>query len=170
MPGFKICGGGEGPDAKGKDPLRTYRWKLDSIEGGASLGDYLDIAAELDIPSKEFEILNVEGASMDYKVPKKVKFNDISVGFYDYKGLQPKIEEWMDKIWSYETGLFEGQAPTDIKGTIKFSLLDASGNPEQQFELVGAFPRKISHTKLSMRDENIKLITVEFCYDYYKLT
>jgi hypothetical protein len=168
MPGFEICNSGDGPSAK-EDIYRSYRWKLAGIIGaGVSLQrKHQDLVLDCTLPSMDFDILTVQGMSLEYKIPKKPTFNNVDITFYDFGGLQTEFETWMSKIWSPSKGLFEGKAPTEIKAVIKVDLLDNAGKGTRNYELHGAWPKRLSHSKLSMSDDSLKTLVVEFVYDFY---
>jgi len=170
MPGFNINGSGGGissVDSK-KDVYRSYRWRLVNISGGINIqAKDLNTALDVTMPQMDFEILLVPGMSMDYKIPKKPIFNNVDVTFYDTSGLQEKFEKWADKIWNPRDGLFEGKAPTNIKAEIKLELLDNNDAATRKITLQGAWPKRISHSKLDMAAGTIKTVIVEFAYDYY---
>lgn len=171
MPGFNIGGNDNGgaPDAK-REPLRAYRWFLQTINapgvsnGSGSGTSPLSAAAELDIPTFEFEELTVLGMSAEYKFAKRPKFNDIEIQFYDVIGLQDLFEGWMGKIWTPETG-FTGDK---YKGSLYFQLLDNQGSPLATFSIYQAWPKSLSHTRLSYSDNNLKRLNVKFSYHSYK--
>jgi hypothetical protein len=173
MPGFIINSTG-GEDRNGPDPkvdvYRSYRWKISQITGGGQdFSKFLSMAMDVTVPSIDFDILQVQGMSLEYKIPKKPTFNNVDITFYDMSGLQTVFEKWTDKIWSPDTGLFQGSAPTDVKGTIVMQLLDNFGKPDRTYTLYGAWPKRISHSKLSMTDESLKTLIVEFVYDFYSV-
>lgn len=169
MPGFNINGTG-GEVISTTDIHRSYRWQLDSILGaGITISrDQLRVAVELTPPSLDFSVLQIQGMSLEYKIPQKPVFSNIDITFYDFIGLTSAFEEWMKKIWNHTKGLFEGKAPTNLKGDISFSLLDNAGKEIETFEMFGVWPKKMSHSKLSMTDDSLKTLIIEFVYDYYE--
>ena len=166
MPGFNINGTGGDPNSK-REVLRNYRWSID-ITGPVILDRaYRELILDATIPSIEFEELLVEGMSLEYKIPKKPKFANIDVTFYDIGGLQKGFEDWVKKVWNPTQGLFEGEAPSNLKGTITLSLLDRNGNANREYKVYGAYPRRISHSKADMANDSLKTLIVEFSCDYY---
>jgi hypothetical protein len=168
MPGFKITGKEISDPLMPPgniEPLRAYRWALESM-GAYLTTTQLAVVAELDVPSFEFEEQIVLGMSAEYKFAKRPKFGDIEIQFYDDGNLQQAFEEWMAKIWTPEKGL-TGDA---YKTMIKFSELDNTGNAVGTFVLYEAWPKTMSHTKLSYSDNNLKRLNVKFSYHFYKYT
>lgn len=167
MPGFNICGSG-GEVSATTEVYRSYRWDLHQLAGPIAFDrQELSMALDFSVPSIDFEVLKIQGMSLEYKVPQKPIFNNIDITFYDIYGIQSKFEQWTDKIWNPLDGLYEGQAPTNIKGKIELFLLNYDGTQGRQYKLYGAWPKRISHSKLSMSDDTIKTLVVEFVFDYY---
>jgi len=102
-------------------------------------------------------------------MPKKPVFQNIDMTFYDFGSLQLEFEQWIDMIWNPEKGLYNGGDTTGIKKTIKLEMLDNAGASAKKISIYGAWPKRMSHSKLSMSDENLKTLIVEFVYDYYVL-
>jgi hypothetical protein len=115
----------------------------------------------------DFDVLQIQGMSLEYKIPQKPTFPNMDITFYDLGLLQKEIETWMDKIWNPTNGLFNGQSPTGIKRNIKLCLRDNKGDQHRIYEIHGAWPKRISHSKLSMSDDSLKTLIVEFVYDFY---
>lgn len=166
MPGFNIGGSGGDVDAK-RDILRSYRWKVNIKKINRK---YLDLALEADPPDYDFEVLEVEGLSLKYKIPRHPKFGNISLTFYDVDGLQQEFENWMDKMWNPIKGLYDGGNTGGIKDDISVELLDSNGDKLRSYTLQGAFPKRLSHSKLNMADNSLKTLVVEFAYDYYTMS
>ena len=166
MPGFIINGTGNDRtvDAK-KDIYRSYRWNIRDMPflNRERWGLILDCT----LPSIDFDVLLVQGQSLEYKIPQKPTFPNADITFYDLGLLQKEFETWIDKIWNPTKGLFDGKAPTEIKKVIKLDLLDNGGSAIKNFELHGAWPKRLTHSKLSMSDESLKTLVVEFVYDFY---
>lgn len=173
MPGFNINGTGGTVDAK-IDIYRTYRYRINNIVGGGVTFERSQYNTVLDVtlPTFDFEVLQIPGMSLDYKVPKKPIFNNVDITFYDIYGLQEKFEEWTDKIWNPVNGLFDGEPTDNLKGTVEIAVLDANGEKKGDhriYVLQGAWPKRMSHSKLSMADESLKTLIVEFSLDFYTI-
>ena len=166
MPGFNINGSGGTVDAK-TDIYRSYRWKIANLPfiDRDKWGFVLDCT----LPAVDFDILAIQGMSLEYKIPQKPTFANIDITFYDLGFLQKEFETWVDKIWNPTKGLYDGKAPTDIKQNIKLDLLDNTGATAKKFELHGAWPKRLTHSKLSMSDDSLKTLVVEFVYDFYTI-
>lgn len=167
MPGFNICDSGSGPDSK-RDVFRDYRWKA-LVQGPNVDVTHKDLILDATIPEINFDVLLIQGMSLEYKIPQKPKFNNVSITFYDTGGLQQGFEKWTDMIWNPERGLFDGKAPTNLKGSALIELLDHMGASKRRYKLFGIWPKRISHSKLNMSSDTLKTLVVEFAYDYYKL-
>lgn len=169
MPGFLINGtGGENAPGAKNDINRSYRWKINNLPPISR--DYYNLVVDCTLPSIDFDVLTIQGMSLEYKIPKKPVFANMDMTFYDFGSLQDEFEAWIDYIWSPDKGLFDGGNTTNIKHTIKVDLLDNAGEPIRKYEIYGAWPKKLSSSKLSMTDENLKTVIVEFVYDYYYIT
>lgn len=170
MPGFNISGTGGTVDAK-KDVYRSYRWRIKNIisEIVKITEEDTQFVLDVSVPTMDFDVLKVQGMSLEYKIPQKPTFNNVDITFYDVYGLQTKFEKWMKKIWNPANGLFDGETPKDLKGVVVIELLDHEGSETRTYSLRGAWPKRISHSKLSMSDDTLKTIVVEFVYDFYEL-
>ena len=165
MPGFNIGGTPQDAvDAK-TDVYRSYRWKILNLPNinRECWGFVLDCT----LPAIDFDVLAVQGMSLDYKVPQKPNFPNADVTFYDFGTLQSEFEKWIAKIWDPYAGLYAGKAPSDIKGMIKLASLNNAGREQKIYTLHGAWPKRMSHSKLSMSDNSLKTLVVEFVYDFY---
>jgi hypothetical protein len=169
MPGFLIGGKGNGVNAK-VDVLRNYRWKIEYLKGPVTMSpEQLDMVLDANIPEMDFETMKMQGQSLDYKIPQKPVFPSMSISFYDMGGLQNFFEQWQDKMWNPVNGLYDGKAPTAIKGECQLELLNNIGVPMRQYRIIGMYPKKVTHSKLDMSNDSLKNIVAEFEYDYYKL-
>jgi hypothetical protein len=172
MPGFNI--GGSGGTVNGKMEVhRSYRWALSYISGpnGGLDRELSNVAVELTLPSLDFDILSIQGMNLEYKIPKKPIFSNIDIVFYDTVGLATYFDKWQRKIWNHTNGMFEGNTTDvgkDLRGTLNFSILDNMGGVLEFFAIHNAWPKKVSHSRLSMRDDTLKTISVEFVYDYFE--
>ena len=166
MPGFNI-GSTTASDALTPsglmEPLRAYRWRLESIDYWATAGDLVTVA-ELDVPSFEFEEQVILGMSAEYKFAKRPKFNDIEIQFYDDGKLQMVLENWMNEIWNPDEGL----TGRTYKSPMSFSELDNAGKQIALFTLNEAWPKSLSHSRLSYSDNNLKRLNVKFSYQSYQ--
>ena len=78
----------------------------------------------------------------------------------NYKTTTLRIGE---EVWSISDGI-----KSDYKGTAQFELLGGSDTAEARVTLSNAWPKKISHSRLTMSSNEFKLITVLFAYDWYR--
>ena len=168
MPGFIIGnGGGGGLNPNGKMEVhRSYRWVLRSINiGGANfqVNAQNNTIVEIDLPKVSFEELKVPGIANEYKFAKKITFGDISMQFYDFEGLYDELEALILEVYTLEDGI-----TTNYKGTIEIDQIDNSDGVTDTWKFIGAWPKEISHSKLSYKDESLKLIDMTFSYDYYE--
>jgi hypothetical protein len=185
MPGFAI-GGGSGLSNTARFH-REHRWEIITlgIPSGASGvgrpnlrtitrssagggGDPTKLYAKsIQLPALSFENEEVQGASHTYKFAKKAAWDDLTITFYDTFGLYKSLKTWQDMIWTPEDGI--GVADK-YKGNPIFGLTDEQGSLVQRYQLVGAYPRKISHGDLSYTNSDIKLLSVVFTYDWAQIT
>lgn len=176
MPGFIIGNGQSGPGPLANVEFhRSHRWVIHTLGIPASVGGtrtatsafYRFYAKSLELPSLTLEEETVEGASVRYKFAKKAIWDNITISFYDVFGLYPALREWQKKIWTPERGL---GLVNDYVGRPVFLLLDGQGTEQQRFELVGAYPSKISHGELSYASSEIKLLNVVFTFNWAEIT
>jgi hypothetical protein len=166
MPGFIIGkGGGENVPRGNMEVHRSYRWALRSINMGTSfrVNSANNTIVEIDLPKLMIEELKVAGINNEYKFAKKVTFGDVSMQFYDFEGLYEELEKLVLKVYDLEEGI-----KTDYKGTIELDQLDNDGKKTNTWKFIGAWPKELSHSKLSYKDDSLKLIDMTFSYDYYE--
>ena len=170
MPGFIIGGqpGGEGArePANTVETLRAHRWKIVNLNDEIS-GDVFgpDIIAEsLQLPNVDIEVQEVKGALITYKFAKSVRWDDVTVTFYDTAKLLPRlIEEWRDKVYTNEKGI---RPHKGYKVDAAFELLDGAGNSQLKVTLKNSWIRRIMHGPLSYASSDIKIVTLIISYDF----
>lgn len=120
-------------------------------------------AQSLQLPSLEFEEEVIKSPSVTYKVAKRAKWKNCVVKFYDVWGLFIEFDKWHQKIWTPDRGI---QAAIDYKGEPKFVLTDGQGQVKQRYTLMGAYPLSIDHGELTYTSHEVKLLIVNYSYDY----
>lgn len=160
MPGFSIGNSSEDgiyPDAR-IESHRAHRWqifKLGPIDGRSLPLIY---TKSLKLPDISFDEELVDGASITYQFAKMVKYDDITITFYDVDGLYEQLIEWQKKIWTPEEGL---KPANEYMDTCAFMIgqVDADG-PSYILTAHNTWPKKVDHSELSYDRSDIKLITM----------
>jgi hypothetical protein len=167
MPGFKIAGYG-GDAVSTLETLRPHRWRIIQL-GPITAKDYLLTAKELTLPQWKAEQLTVLGAVLTYKYAKNVKWDDISVTFYDTKGLAAEIEKWRSLVNTDDKGILV-HGSGGYKKECEFEELDGNGDAVRDIKLFGAWPNTINYGKLSYTNSELKSVDLSITYDYAKIT
>jgi hypothetical protein len=167
MPGFKIAGYG-GDAVSTLETLRPHRWRIIQL-GPITSQDYLLTAKELTLPQWKAEQLTVLGAVLTYKYAKNVKWDDISVMFYDTKGLAAEIEKWRSLVNTDDNGILV-HGSGGYKKECEFEELDGKGDAVRNIKLFGSWPNTINYGKLSYQNSELKSIDLSITYDYAKIT
>lgn len=162
MPGFNITGTGDGPSATA-EIKRAHRWLIEKF-GSTLVRNDLIFAKSVTMPSIGFADAKVLGGSISYKFATQPEFGDLTVAFYDLKGLEPRIRQWQGKVWSPATGI--GQA-NEYKDEVILALVDGKGETvDDPWHFINAWPKIINHGELLYDSSEFKLLTVVVSYDY----
>jgi len=171
MPGFRITGSEVEPSISNDvEYHRDHRWIINNFGFPSSVGSGLDTlkyhAKSITLPELSFDEINPSGASLNYKIASRARFDAVTVKMYDIYGLHQIFADWQDLMWTPEDGL---KPANDYKGNTVFSLTDGKGMRKRRYELVGAYPKHVSHTELSYSSSKIKLLTIAYSFDYMKI-
>lgn len=161
MPGFNLTRSASLSDVG--DVNRVHRWSIRQIIGKSLVSRVY--AAELSLPNftMEEEILN--GASIDYKIPKKAVYNDITVKFYDTFGIVATLEALRAKAHTWENGLARADA---YMGETVLEMHDGYGNTTYAYRLINSYMKELSHSDLTYSNTDVKLVSVVIGYTYAK--
>tara|TARA_R100001244_G_scaffold25113_3_gene25505 strand:+ start:13037 stop:13690 length:654 start_codon:yes stop_codon:yes gene_type:complete len=187
MPGFAISGKEKGQNPNYKAEFhRAHRWMIEDIgvpmssnsnnnvggtqtrggfnaSGMASKGDLKLYAKSLKLPSLSFEEVKVNAGSLTYSFPKKAKWENVVVEFYDVYGLHQIFRDWQDKIWTPDEGMKIVDA---YMGEPIFKLLDGQGKEQQKFTLKNSYPINVDHGELSYDSSDVKLLIVTYVFSH----
>lgn len=166
MPGFNIGGGSHRGQPSntldGIDAHRAHRWKITQLLG-IDLNDMPMYPMEVTLPSITMEEETVSGANIDYKIPKKIKYGDFVIKYYDMLGSQNRLKSEMERVGiitaqeSKSSGL---RRADNYMSTVKVVLLDGEGRTIRTYTGVNCFLKEISHSELTYTNSDIKLITI----------
>ena len=168
MPGFNINDIGDGP-LNNIETLRDQRWLINRMGPRASSigNDQLLLARDLTLPKFRPEQLDIMGGVLHYKYVKGIKWEDVSVTFYDNSKIITELMNWYAQIYRGNTGGATGLGiHDDYKGVSEFSLLDGKGEVVQKVTLNGSWPSNIDFGKMSYTSSNIKIVEVTLSYDW----
>lgn len=167
MPGFVIGGTGNGPDAN-METLREYRWLVTRL--GPMDRELLKIARDITLPDYKVDVLEVLGTFLYYKFAKSVRWDDVSIVFYDDGKLLGDMNQWRDLVFTNEDGIQVHTPGQGYKQDAEIQLLDGAGEPVNTIILKNAWPRSVSQGRLSMTSTRIKEITIVLAYDYAEVS
>lgn len=161
MPGFVIGGAGEGPSGKA-EYHRSHRFKIKKLGPILFERDQLFYAKSLKLPNISFDVEAVNtGSSIQYKFPKVMQQDDISVEFYDVIGLYEKLMTWQDKIWDKEKGI---RPANEFMDTCEFEIGNDVSTGQNIIGYVitcyNCWLKKIDHSPLTYENSNVKTITL----------
>ena len=170
MPGFKI----ENYDSNGPpntvETARSHRWFISKLGPVGNENDiFIKLAKEMTLPTWKVEQLNVLGASLNYKFAKNVKWEDITITFYDTISITQKLEDWRNKVHKNDTGIGNHGISGGYKDTCEFTEVDGKGVTIRKVTLNGSWPSTVGYGKLSYADSSIKLVELTLTYDYAEI-
>lgn len=169
MPGFKIGGIGDGPENTIGSLLHEHRWligQLGPIFVGANSGIW---AKEVTLPTSVIERQEILGGLLVYKFAKSVKWEDVTITFYDTQNLYPELCKWKEGIYTNKSGI-KTHKPGDGKDGYKaitiIDLLDGTGKSLKNIKLHNSWPSNIDEGRISYESSEIKLLTITLAYDW----
>lgn len=163
MPGFRVESTDQNSVAVSNDIKRAHRWRLFKF-GNVLKPDELLFAKSVTMPQISFEENMLWGGSIPYKVAKSATFGDLIVTFYDLIGLEPKIRQWGNKVWTENGGV---RPSGEYKHEVILYLTDGSGKPiDDAWKFINAWPKNINHGELTYESSEFKTITVTISYDW----
>ena len=155
-------GGGGGPGNK-IETLRSHRWSITRL--GTIIQDAI-VAKELSLPDLKIDRKEILGGLMWYKYAASVKWDDVSVTFYDNGSILSAINQWKDKVYTNETGIKNHSPNQGYKMECEFQLVNGVGGVINKFILHNAWPASITFGKLSYTDTSLKVVTLSLAYDW----
>lgn len=170
MPGFKINGAGQGPNAD-VEPARVHRFsfRFDTLGG---LRDVVLYALSSQRPSVEIDQIKIHHKQTEAYLPGKHKWSAINVKFYELtQGLAGGTTS--SQIFNYWAG---GQGgPIDFrsnsirngfgKADVDINLEDGQGSPVHIYKLYGVWPTKVEPVELNYSSSDLSTVQVTFRYD-----
>lgn len=168
MPGFVTGGsGGPGPSS-GVETLREHRWRITQL--GPMDRDTLLFARDLTLPDNKINELEILGSFLIYKFAKSVRWDDVTVVFYDDGRLLNEMNTWRDLVYTNDDGIKVHSPGSGYKQDAEFQLLDGMGSPINTVRLKNAWPKNISQGRLTYTSSNIKQITLVLAYDFAEVS
>lgn len=166
MPGFSINGGG-GNVPNTIELLTNYRWLITEL--GPVSSDSLVVARDLVLPESRVEVQEILGGLIWYKFAKNVKWQDVTVVFYDDGKILDGIEQWRELVYTIEDGIKTHTPGSGYKRKCAFELLDGAGDVKKSLSLMNAWPTAVSHGRLSYSDSEIKIVNLILAYDWAEI-
>lgn len=163
MPGFKIGGAGDGPSS-GIETLRQHRWLITKL--GPIGTENLLVARDLVLPEYRIDRQEILGGLIYYKFAKSVKWEDISVTFYDTGKILDELCKWKQLVYDNSSGIKKHSPNGGYKQDCIFELLDGTGSPLNTITAKNAWPASIAQGQLSYTSTEIKVVTVTLAYDF----
>lgn len=175
MPGFNICGTGEGPSAT-REIARRHRWSINVwTNQNANLGPILLYAQKGGRPRPEIDEVTIHHGQDEIYVPGKNRWGTVEFTFYEYLdggGDAPArlLYDWWTKgdgkgVVDIERSRLGSVGFSGFKATVEYSLEDGFGGVIYKYILMGAWPSKISPSDLDYEVSGFADITVTLRYD-----
>lgn len=175
MPGFTICGTGDGPSSL-DEAIRDHRWVIDLITdangslGGPVTNDLHSIrfrAKKVSRPSHEFQTMVMHRGMEEIKLPGKIQYGNCDFTFYDVVTEKGSVSSIMHKWWANATMDINQSRLINpkFKKRIRFSLLDNCKEPVHQYSLGGCWPVKVNSSDLDYSNSSISETTVIVSFD-----
>jgi hypothetical protein len=162
MPGFKIDGKGDGPDATA-EVYRAHRFELKTFLGKPGNKAPWNTLKDADLPDKALEELQIKTIGATYRFAKQISYSDLKLTFYTPSKLIPEIEELFDKAHDTDEGLKDFDK---YVGEIVLQLY--SGEETIDYTFKNAFISNITNGQLSYGSSDLKLITVTIKFSWYE--
>ncbi len=167
MPGFRIGGyGGEMPNTL--EPARANRWIIKNL-GPVTKRYAMFVAKDLTLPQWKVDKLEIMGGVLWYKFAKSIKWDDITISFYDipqpnYSAFR-EINKWIDLVHTNENGI-KKHGGSGYKMDCVFEELDGNGTTVRSIRLKNAWPNGFNWGKLTYTSSDLKLIELTLSYDW----
>lgn len=164
MPGFVINGGGGEPGGglpNTVDVLMSHRWFIRVL--GPVSRDSLLLARDLNLPTLKIASQDVNGGLITYKFAKGVRWDDVTIVFYDDGSVYDELQRWLDLVYTNETGI---GIHTNYKKQSTLDLLDGEGKIVNTVELMNSWPQVVEQGKLTYTNSEFKVVTLVLSYDW----
>ncbi len=178
MPGFNIGDSSNFGRPSNTVPVaRVHRFRLTQLGSIPSMGppystsstgggDLKTYVKEISLPTVSFDTEEVQGGAVNYKFAKLAVYDDVSITFYDTKGVLDDLLKWQFDIYSPLAGLGYASGDEGYKKDTKIQVLNEETSPIYTIVLKGSWPKSIEHSPLTYEDSALKNITVVMAYDY----
>jgi hypothetical protein len=170
MPGFKIDGYGNSDNIPNTIEIaRSHRWRIENL-GPIQQPENKLVARDLTLPTWKPERLEILGTTLYYKYAKNIKWEDVTVIFYDNYKIGTEIDRWRDRVHTNIDGIKKhGAGNQGYKLECEFHEIDGRANIKRKLKLFGAWPTNINYGKLSYTDTSLKVIELTLAYDYAQI-
>lgn len=175
MPGFNIGGINVGQPSntlEGSDAHRAHRWKIISLLN-VDFSNKPLYPLEVSLPAIIVEEETIAGANIDYRIPKKIKYGDFIIKFYDMIGALGKLSNEFNSmgILGEDAASQSGLKRADnYMKSVKIALLDGNGNVTRTFTGVNCYIKEVSHSELTYSGSDLKLFTLNIGCSYMTIT
>jgi len=163
MPGFNICGIGDGPSGK-IETARKNRWRFTTLD---PIQELLLFAHKATRPSPEIDRIVMHQAQDEAYFPGKNRWKPIDISFYEVVTHPDVVQPftaalyiyqwWSAKILDLEKSRI-AQVPT-IKQRCELTLLDGCGYATHVYTMDGCWISKVTPDDLDYADGDILDIT-----------
>jgi hypothetical protein len=166
MPGFSIFTQEQEAAPPPKAIFPTFLWVIRNLGPitGLDISDRI-YAKDISTPTISFDVeeLTETGAALVYKFARRAKWDDVTVTFYDTKGLTASLESWKSLVWSDTQGI---RPSAEYKKDSEFLLVNAFGNPILRYRLKNSWPRQIGYGRLTYTENDAKIVNLTLTYDF----
>jgi hypothetical protein len=164
MPGFKICGKGDGPNHV-SEVRRKHRWLFKTFENMVTPQVLLVLKAatrpQFDLEQPEMhhnqEVIYYAG---------KQKWEPCKLSWYDVEqdpDVSKAIYEWLQKFINLDTANVE--VPNTYKKLAELSMVNGQGESKETWKMCGAWPASINWGDLDYSNTELQMIEVTIRYD-----
>lgn len=162
MPGFNICGAGDGPSST-LDSVRKHRWRVSIAD---PIKDFIIYAYKCTRPIPEFDVMTMHRGQDEIYFPGKNKWSPVDITFYETIDENKLVTESLNK-WKHEVVLDLANSRLNHKFK-KPVIIDLLGNCDQviyRYGLSGAWPLKIVPDDLNYESSDLSSVTVTLKFD-----
>jgi hypothetical protein len=168
MPGFNICGTGDGPSAT-IETRRKHRWLFQTLGKGG--GDQFPANVLLILQSAQRPDFKFEEPEMHHnqevaRFAGKQDWEPITLTWYDAEQPQDasaQIWDWFEHVVNFAGA--DVQIPGLYKAEGRLQMQDGNGTPSETWRLCNTWPKEFNGGDLDYTDTEIATVEVTMRFD-----